>query len=172
MGWSARPVGWIVAGLLSVASVGCSGRRGEPTGTDGLMDWPARGPVTSLFGPRGTAHHDGIDIAAGVGTPVRAAAGGWVRYAGQLSGYGNVVILEHRFGLRTIYAHNQRNLVAAGESVKRGKVIALLGRTGRATGPNLHFEVRRESRPEDPLGFLGEHPASSVAASLVKRQGS
>ncbi len=169
-----RPA-WFCALLVGVALLvggsGCSGRRDEPTIPGGVMSWPAKGTLTSVFGPRAGTHHDGIDIAASIGTPVRAAAGGWVRFSGTLSGYGNVVILEHRHGLRTIYAHNQKNLVAAGGAVRRGKVIAVLGRTGRTTGPNLHFEVRRNSRPEDPLSFLSPHPGSNLATGLANRQG-
>lgn len=117
--------------------------------------WPVRGKVTSGFGRRGNSQHDGIDIAAPEGTPVRAAAAGTVVYADRrLSGYGNLIIIRHAGDLFTAYAHNQRNLVRKGDRVRAGEIIARVGRTGRATGPHLHFEVRRGPVPVDPLAYL------------------
>ncbi len=99
--------------------------------------------------------HDGIDIGAKPGSPVVAAADGTVVYAdNRLAGYGNLIIVRHRDNLFTAYAHNRRNLVHQGDKVRSGQKIALVGRTGRATGPHLHFEVRRGTTPVDPLLYL------------------
>jgi murein DD-endopeptidase MepM/ murein hydrolase activator NlpD len=132
--------------------------------------WPASGRISSTFGPRGNAHHDGIDIAAPEGTPVRAALDGIVAYVGVLRGYGKVVILAHRDGLTTVYAHNSRNVVKHGARVRRGAVIAFLGQTGRTTGPNLHFEVRKDNRARDPMAFLPKKAPSAVLAQQGKRR--
>lgn len=119
------------------------------------FDWPlARGTLTAGFGPRGDAFHDGIDVTAPMGAPVRAAADGEVVYAGHLPGYGNLVILRHRGGYVTVYAHNERNYVKRGQRVQRGQLIAALGRSGRTSGPNLHFEIRHRNVAVDPLRYL------------------
>lgn len=121
----------------------------------GHLLWPVKGKATSLFGRRGSRMHDGIDIRAKEGVPIHAAAAGTVVYADhRLSGYGKMVIVRHGRNLFTAYAHNQRNLVKKGVSVRRGDVIARVGRTGRASGPHLHFEVRHGSTAVDPLAYL------------------
>jgi murein DD-endopeptidase MepM/ murein hydrolase activator NlpD len=122
----------------------------------GCLSWPLDAPVvTSGFGVRGGKAHDGLDIAGPEGTLVHAAADGEVLYAGdELAGYGNLVVLRHAPGLSTVYAHNRKNLVAAGEHVARGAVIAEVGHTGRATGPHVHFEVRVGETPRNPRPFL------------------
>jgi murein DD-endopeptidase MepM/ murein hydrolase activator NlpD len=122
--------------------------RGEP------LSWPAPGVLISGFGPRERDRHLGIDLACPEGTPVRAAEGGVVLFAGEQRGYGNLVLLAHDGDLVTVYAHNSRNLVQQGERVARGAEIARVGHTGNATGPHLHFEVRLAAQPRDPLGFL------------------
>lgn len=122
--------------------------------------WPVKGTVTSRFGRRGSRMHDGIDIGAKEGTPVYAAAGGKVIYAdNKLSGFGNLIIIKHTADFVTIYAHNQKNLVYKNQQIKRGQLIARVGQTGRATGPHLHFEVRRGKKPGrvravDPMAYL------------------
>jgi murein DD-endopeptidase MepM/ murein hydrolase activator NlpD len=121
---------------------------GEP------LAWPLRGVLISGFGTRDRDQHEGIDLAAPEGTPVLAAAAGEVLFSGEQRGYGNLVLLGHDRGLVTVYAHNSANLVSAGDRVERGQPIARVGRTGKATGPHLHFEVRVGARPRDPLGFL------------------
>jgi murein DD-endopeptidase MepM/ murein hydrolase activator NlpD len=118
--------------------------------------------VTSHYGRRGRRHHDGIDIGAPFGSQVRAAAGGAVVYVGSLRGYGRMIIILHDGGFSTVYAHNARQSVRAGARVRRGDLIATVGRTGRTTGPNLHFEVRRNNIAYDPLALLPE-PDQRVA---------
>jgi len=119
------------------------------------LRWPLKATVTSRFGRRGSRMHDGIDIGAKEGTPIRAAAAGEVVYSDQrLSGYGKLIIIRHSSDMFTAYAHNQRNLVRKGNRVKSGDVIARVGKTGRASGPHLHFEVRRGPTPVDPMAYL------------------
>jgi lipoprotein NlpD len=124
----------------------------EPV-TEKLL-WPVYGTINSGFGARGASFHDGIDIAATEGTPIRAAERGEVIYSDQLKGYGNIIIVRHAGGIISVYAHNQSNLVREGESVARGEVIAKVGSTGRVTGPHLHFEIRKNNAAQDPLGYL------------------
>ena len=121
-----------------------------PTG----LSWPASGRITSGFGPRREGHHDGIDLAAAEGSAVRAAAAGKVIFSDRLSGYGNVVIVEHGGGLTTVYAHNARNHVAKGDRVAHRQQIASLGSTGRTAGPHLHFEVRKDNVVRNPVFYL------------------
>jgi len=119
------------------------------------LRWPVKGVLTSPFGRRGSRMHDGIDIGVKEGTAVHAAAAGLVVYSDhRLTGYGRLIIIRHRHDLFTAYAHNQRNLVRKGDRVQAGDVIARVGHTGHATGPHLHFEVRRGPTPVDPLAYL------------------
>lgn len=119
------------------------------------FEWPVRGRVSSGYGMRGGAHHDGIDIRAASGTAVRAAEAGRVVHADDsLPGYGKLVILKHAGPYSTVYAHNRKILVRVGEFVKKGQVIAEVGQTGRASAPHLHFEVRRDGAAKDPLDYL------------------
>lgn len=123
----------------------------------GSFVWPASGPITSGFGWRidpfihRRALHTGVDIAVPWGTPVEAADGGTVLYVGWMTGYGNVVVLDHGNGVSTVYAHLSSYVVHAGEAVTRGQVIARVGSTGWSTGPHLHFEMRQDGQPVDPL---------------------
>ncbi len=117
--------------------------------------WPvAHGTLSSSFGPRGQSFHDGIDIAAAPGTRVTAARDGVVIYSDTLRGYGNVVIVEHGGGYATVYAHNEENLVQVGDHVRQGQAIARVGSSGRTSGPNLHFEVRKDNIARNPIYFL------------------
>ena len=116
--------------------------------------WPIVGGINSHFGRRGATFHDGIDISAQEGTPIKAIGKGEVIYSDQLRGYGNLVILRHSGGLVSVYAHNQINLVAAGDLVAQGEVIAKVGSTGRVTGPHLHLEIRKNNVAQDPLLYL------------------
>src|SRR5918994_4325710 len=115
---------------------------------------PVRGTVTSNFGPRGGRNHDGIDIAAPTGTPVRAAACGTVSLAGQQSGYGNMVCITHTSRFSTCYAHLSRFGVTNGAQVTQGQVIGYVGCTGSCTGPHLHFETRVGAQAQDPRTYL------------------
>jgi hypothetical protein len=136
------------------------------------LDWPVSGPLSSPFGARWGHRHEGIDLAVAEGTPVHAACDGVVAYAGhRLRGYGNLVILKHAGALSTVYAHNRTLLVREGERVGRGQVIALSGQTGHATAPHVHFEVREDARPVDPLKYLHEPgPAPRLAQGSHPRR--
>jgi murein DD-endopeptidase MepM/ murein hydrolase activator NlpD len=116
--------------------------------------WPVSGPITSGFGTRWGRMHEGIDIAVPSGTPVHAAASGTVIYAAWMTGYGNLVVLDHGNGLATAYAHNSSLLVTVGQHVSQGQTISLSGSTGHSTGPHVHFEVRVNGVAVDPLGYL------------------
>lgn len=115
--------------------------------------WPVNGPVVSPFGMRWGRLHAGIDIAVGYGTPIHAAASGTVIFAGWMGGYGNFVIIDHGGGLSTGYAH-QSSIAVGGGTVSQGQVIGYVGCTGHCFGPHLHFEVRVNGTPVDPLGYL------------------
>jgi murein DD-endopeptidase MepM/ murein hydrolase activator NlpD len=115
--------------------------------------WPVSGPVTSGFGWRWGRMHEGIDISAACGTAIRAAAAGTVIYAGWMSGYGNITIIDHGGGIATAYGH-QSAVSVGGGSVAQGQVIGAVGNTGFSTGCHLHFEVRVNGAPVDPLGYL------------------
>ncbi|MBN2720403.1 MAG: peptidoglycan DD-metalloendopeptidase family protein [Proteobacteria bacterium] len=119
------------------------------------VEWPLKARLTSKFGMRGSRMHEGIDLAAPTGTPVRAAAPGKVVYCGSgMRGYGKVVVLKHEREFSTVYAHNSALNVKRGDMVEKGQIIARVGSTGRSTGPHLHFEVRRRGVAEDPLTHL------------------
>jgi len=116
--------------------------------------WPASGPVTSPFGWRWGRMHEGIDIGAPYGAPIHAAASGTVLYCGWMSGYGNLVAIDHGGGLSTAYGHQSTIAVACGQQVLQGQTIGYVGSTGHSIGPHLHFEVRVNGNPVDPLGYL------------------
>lgn len=121
--------------------------------------WPTAGRLTSGFGKRSrkkkVAMHEGIDIAAPIGTPVVSARSGHVIYAGnRISGYGNLVIVRHADSFSTIYAHLTKIHVKKGQYVARGTQLGTVGRTGRARGAHLHFEIRDGQTPVDPALFL------------------
>lgn len=120
----------------------------------GRLAWPSRGVITSRFGYRWGRHHHGIDISAPVGTPIRAVRDGVVTFAGWRGGYGRLVILDHGQGLATWYGHASKILVRVGQRVTTGQEIAAVGATGNVTGPNLHFEVRINGAPQDPIPYL------------------
>ncbi len=117
--------------------------------------WPlAGGRITSRFGPRWGRMHTGVDIAAPVGTTIRAAQSGRVRSAGWMGGYGWAVILKHPDGSATLYAHASRLLVSPGQRVEKGQPIARVGSSGNSTGPHLHFEIIIGNKARDPLKYL------------------
>ncbi len=121
--------------------------------SSGLI-WPVNGPVVSPFGMRWGRMHTGIDIAVGYGTPIHASASGRVIYAGWMGGYGNLVVIDHGSGLATAYAHQSSIAAGNGSSVSQGQVIGYVGCTGHCFGPHLHFEVRVNGQPVDPMGYL------------------
>jgi murein DD-endopeptidase MepM/ murein hydrolase activator NlpD len=135
----------------SQAGAGSTGT-GAPSAA-GLI-WPVDGVVVSGFGMRWGRMHEGIDIAAASGTPIRAAAAGTVIHSGWLGGYGNLVVLDHGNGLATAYAHASAILVGVGVQVSQGETVSLVGSTGNSSGPHLHFEVRVNGGAVDPLLYL------------------
>ena len=124
----------------------------------GKLIQPVAGRIVSRFGPRFhpilkvNRLHAGVDFGADTGTPIVAAAAGTVVYSGTMRGYGNVVVIDHGSGISTLYAHCSVLFTLDGERVDQGKVIAHVGATGLATGPHLHFEVRRKGTPINPIG--------------------
>jgi murein DD-endopeptidase MepM/ murein hydrolase activator NlpD len=134
--------------------------RGNPTPGNHRFIWPVNGPVTSGFGPRshpiygGTRMHTGVDIAASQGTPIKAAGDGVVKMAGWNGGYGNWTLVDHGGGLATGYGHQSRIAVSVGQHVSTGQVIGYVGSTGASTGPHLHWEVRVNGNPVDPMGWV------------------
>ncbi|NIQ38946.1 MAG: peptidoglycan DD-metalloendopeptidase family protein [Proteobacteria bacterium] len=143
---------------IYIEDLGPSGRKGTKVDlakAKGRFMWPVRGPIMKKFGRSQSRKHDGIDIDAARGTPIRAADSGKVIYSGdEIKGYGNIVIIKHGPTFTTVYAHNAANLVREGNTVKKGQVIARVGRSGRATGSHLHFEIRNHNKPIDPLLVL------------------
>jgi murein DD-endopeptidase MepM/ murein hydrolase activator NlpD len=137
-----------------------SGQVLVPSG-HGVLAVPIPGaPITSGFGPRvhpiygDVRMHTGIDFGASAGTPIRAAANGVVVSAGPLGGYGNATVIDHGNGLATLYGHQSRIAVSPGQRVSRGQIIGYVGCTGLCTGPHLHFEVRVQGTPVDPMQYL------------------
>jgi murein DD-endopeptidase MepM/ murein hydrolase activator NlpD len=126
---------------------------------EGTLSWPVRGVLYARFGRKGNEPHDGIDLAAPAGTVVKTAAPGEVLFAGDQKGYGLIAIVEHQGGVITLYAHNRDLRVKTGQKVREGQVIATVGDSGATSGPHLHFEVRIDGKPVDPLEHLGPVPA-------------
>jgi murein DD-endopeptidase MepM/ murein hydrolase activator NlpD len=117
--------------------------------------WPVEGKINDVFERAENRRHQGIDISSPIGTPIKASNAGMVIYSNNtIKGYGNLIILRHSEGYVTVYAHNQMNLVEEGAKVEKGQIIGRVGRTGRATGPHLHFEIRRNNKAMDPMLFL------------------
>lgn len=138
--------------LLALLLAGCA-----------LPRWPVDGDLTSPFGLRREGFldfglHRGVDISVPEGTPVHAMGPGVVAFAGEMRGYGRVVVVDHGGELRTLYAHLSEIHVRRGEALTGRPVVGLAGSTGRATGAHLHFEVLRRGRAEDPVPLLGGPP--------------
>jgi murein DD-endopeptidase MepM/ murein hydrolase activator NlpD len=142
----------LAAQIRSASAPVYSGSTDSTPSASGLI-WPVNGPVVSPFGWRWGRMHEGIDIAVGYGTPIVAAASGNVIYAGWMGGYGNLIIIDHGGGVATAYGH-QSSFAVGGGSVSQGQVIGYVGCTGHCFGPHLHFEVRINGSPVDPLGYL------------------
>ena len=121
-----------------------------------IFHWPVVGQVLSGFGDlKNDVTNKGIDIQAPAGTAIKAALEGKVSFVSdQVKGYGNMIILDHSKGFQTVYAHNAVNLVTVGQQVTKGQAIGKVGSTGRAPSAFLHFEIRRNHRPVNPLQFL------------------
>ena len=130
------------------------------TGAAGPWTRPISGPITSGYGPRWGRLHAGVDLAAPIGTPVYAASDGTVLAAGPASGYGRWVKLAHQRGITTVYGHISRAAVTVGQAVRSGQLIAYSGNEGRSTGPHLHFEVRPDDQPVDPIAFYATRGAA------------
>jgi len=126
---------------------------GTGVSASGLI-WPVSGPITSPFGWRWGRMHEGVDIGASTGTPIHAAAAGTVVYSGWMDGYGNLVVIDHGNGLATAYGHQSAIAAGMGAIVSQGETIGYVGCTGHCTGPHLHFEVRINGTPVDPLRYL------------------
>ena len=124
--------------------------------------WPTRGWVTSGFGYRKSPFtglrekHEGWDIGARTGSAVRATADGMITVAGRERGYGKLIEIDHGYGVVTRYGHNSKNLIKVGSEVKRGQIVALVGNTGRSTGPHLHYEVLVNGVPANPKNYILE----------------
>ena len=154
-----------VSGLLAQSAAlaaqirSAQGQAVYPSGSDGSpsaqgLIWPVVGPVTSGFGWRWGRMHEGIDIGVPAGTPIQAAASGTVIFAGWMGGYGNLVVVDHGGGLATAYAHQSSIASGVGQAVAQGQVLGYVGCTGHCFGDHLHFEVRVNGSPVDPLGYL------------------
>lgn len=135
-------------------------RKGSKVQGSGVMDWPLRGRMTSRFGYRrhplwgGRHMHTGLDIANKYGTPIKAADSGEVIFAGWWDGYGKAIVIDHGRKTTTVYGHLSRIYKKVGAIVAKGQTIGLVGNTGYSTGPHLHFEVRKNGKPVDPMSFL------------------
>jgi len=127
--------------------------------------WPVEGMLASGFGKRRMGWHAGIDIKADMGTPVLAAAAGTVSFSGWSASYGRLVKIQHPNGFVTVYAHNNENLVQIGDEVEAGKMIATVGRSGKASDYHLHFEIRREAMAFNPMFLLEGRDHTPVFAS-------
>jgi murein DD-endopeptidase MepM/ murein hydrolase activator NlpD len=145
-----------------------------PDRTEGILLPPVPNPeISSPFGPRlhpifGTVRmHNGTDLDAAMGTPIRASASGEVVVAGWQGGYGFTVVIDHGNGLATLYAHQSSIIVLEGQQVEMGDTIGLVGSTGWSTGPHLHWEVRVFGNPTEPLAFMGGEELLWFAAALA-----
>lgn len=127
---------------------------GPATASGSSLTWPVFGTISSPFGMRHGVMHQGLDIAADRGTAIRAAAAGRVKSTGWMGNYGNTLVIDHGNGMSTLYAHCDKLLVSKGQQVTAGQQIALLGNTGRSTGPHVHFEVIVNGKRYDPLRYL------------------
>lgn len=132
----------------------------------GEWQWPLENvEVTSDFGQRGRKSHQGVDLRASMGTPVYAASNGQVVYVGnRIRGYGRMIVLQHAHNVFTVYAHHSKNLVKLGQKVKIGQMIAKSGKSGRASGPHLHFELREGTMSYNPIAVLKNYYAAKEAS--------
>ncbi len=132
---------------------------------DYIWPVPASKVISSGFGKRWGRQHEGIDIPAQVGVHILSTNDGVVVYAGdQLTGYGNMIVISHPDGFFSVYAHNKKNFVKKGVNVHKGQVIATIGKTGRTTGPHLHFEIRTSDKAYDPVTFFDRNQKFHIAS--------
>lgn len=133
------------------------GTKAVPKSGSGVLSWPTDGGViTSYFGPRWGSTHDALDIAGTNSKTIRAADNGTVIFAGWKGSYGNMVMIDHKNGMVTIYAHLSKIGVNIGDKIAKGQTLGIMGSTGRSTGTHLHFEVRVNGEPRNPLNYLGK----------------
>lgn len=157
---AARAAAAAAASAAAAQSSGGQGASDNWVQGTGQLGWPVSGEITSPYGYRvhpiwgTTIYHSGIDIGVDEGTPVHAADGGVVVWSGWMGGYGYAVVIDHGNGLSTLYGHNSELAVDEGQSVAKGQVISYAGSTGNSTGPHVHFEVRVNGDPVDPMGYL------------------
>ena len=157
---AARAAAAASAAAAAAQSSGGQGSSDNWVQGTGQLGWPVSGEITSPYGYRvhpiwgTTIYHSGIDIGVDEGTPVHAADGGVVVWSGWMGGYGYAVVIDHGNGLSTLYGHNSELAVDEGQSVAKGQVISYAGSTGNSTGPHVHFEVRVNGDPVDPMGYL------------------
>ena len=157
---AARAAAAAAAPAAAAQSSGGQGASDNWVQGTGQLGWPVSGEITSPYGYRvhpiwgTTIYHSGIDIGVDEGTPVHAADGGVVVWSGWMGGYGYAVVIDHGNGLSTLYGHNSELAVDEGQSVAKGQVISYAGSTGNSTGPHVHFEVRVNGDPVDPMGYL------------------
>ena len=157
---AARAAAAASAAAAAAQSSGGQGASDNWVQGTGQLGWPVSGEITSPYGYRvhpiwgTTIYHSGIDIGVDEGTPVHAADGGVVVWSGWMGGYGYAVVIDHGNGLSTLYGHNSELAVDEGQSVAKGQVISYAGSTGNSTGPHVHFEVRVNGDPVDPMGYL------------------
>ena len=157
---AARAATAAAAAAAAAQSSGGQGASDNWVQGTGQLGWPVSGEITSPYGYRvhpiwgTTIYHSGIDIGVDEGTPVHAADGGVVVWSGWMGGYGYAVVIDHGNGLSTLYGHNSELAVDEGQSVAKGQVISYAGSTGNSTGPHVHFEVRVNGDPVDPMGYL------------------
>ena len=157
---AARAAAAAAAAAATAQSSGGQGASDNWVQGTGQLGWPVSGEITSPYGYRvhpiwgTTIYHSGIDIGVDEGTPVHAADGGVVVWSGWMGGYGYAVVIDHGNGLSTLYGHNSELAVDEGQSVAKGQVISYAGSTGNSTGPHVHFEVRANGDPVDPMGYL------------------
>lgn len=147
-------------GLLGAKKVNRSPAHSASTAqymASGRYAWPvpSSSRISSGFGRRWGRHHDGIDIPARTGAHIVSVDSGVIVYSGkELGGYGNITVIAHKNGIFSVYAHAEKNYTRKGQKVHKGQVIALVGSTGKSTGPHLHFEIRRNSKALNPKSFV------------------
>lgn len=143
-----------LAARIQAAQARAAGSTPTAPPPPGGFIWPVSAPITSPFGWRWGRMHEGLDLGAGEGTPIAAAAAGTVIVAGWVGGYGNLVVIDHGGGIATAYGHQSSIAVSVGRQVTQGQTIGYVGNTGHSFGPHLHFEVRVNGQAVDPLGYL------------------